>query len=699
MKLNGRILIVSLLVGIALVLTFASVQAQPAPITVTVCITDSGNNNITPASGSIYYKLGSTAFFANNVATNGCRTQVFPAGTTNLEVWAVINNTTSAHLIQDISVNPQFNFFTKKMSLRLEQCDGTPLNGATPRFGSGANFGTWFWPGGQTGSGSNAAGESAAEVFTGGTFSFDMGYKGTAQQQLNVVIQDPPQKLVWQTTKVTLLWPGQISYGGPAGNSAWFTQPSMELMPGTVKFHFRPVGAHPGYTTDLTFGGCIYTGGFLTLIDEAGNPMANYPADYPAVPQNLSWRYRCGGSWGPTTSFQTDAYGKTPFNITCGNWDKKITMTLNQTSIEQNETERGLTNDTWQAAKVNANLKTCTGPITDTPGGVVDQGGGYWYNHGTTGPSGTVSFYTFPTGSGTIKVRMSYNHKSPEQFPTIVAGTNNVDFTTTALTFTYAGDIKSNTGGSWWNFTKPTMNLLPGDYDFYFQSGSSWIGPVTVSVSGCAMNKALLRVVDENGNGVAGATATPAMGGSWQPQIPGATDANGNLFVDYNPAWTKIKMTVNQGGQEQSAAQMLASNYTWTTEILRIWLWNNAGSAITDGAAFLQQGGGYWYDWGYLNSSGYKDIQLFAGNYKFKVTYNYTGQEKFPVLSVGAGITDYYFQTGQVFGSCITQYSTGTWRTFTDGMQLMPGTYTFRYPSQPGTVVTAGGTTNLTCPP
>ena len=154
--------------------------------------------------------------------------------------------------------------------------------------------------------------------------------------------------------------------------------------------------------------------GSLTLVDEAGNPLANYPADYPAETRNLKYKYRCGGDWAPEMSFQTDPNGEFPYNADCsaysGQWDNKITVTLNQTSVEQDVTVKS----TFQAAKVNANLKSCTGPITDVPGGAVDQGGGYWYHHGDTGPAGTVSFYTFP---GSIKVRMGYNHNNEERVP------------------------------------------------------------------------------------------------------------------------------------------------------------------------------------------------------------------------------------------------------------------------------------------
>jgi hypothetical protein len=220
----------------------------------------------------------------------------------------------------------------------------------------------------------------------------------------------------------------------------------------------------------------------LTLVDESGNPLANYPADYPTETRNLKYKYRCGGSWTSDVSFQTDASGQFEVSIGCDNWDNKVTVTLNQTSKEQDVT----LNPIFQAAKVNANLTTCTGPITEVPGGTVAQGGGYWYTHGTTGPSGTVSFYTFP---GSIKLRMSYNHNAEEiSSIAISTGTNEVDFQTTALTLDYAGQIKSNKGGSWWYLNGPlTIYLLPGDYPFYFWDGTAWSDPVTISVSGCSL--------------------------------------------------------------------------------------------------------------------------------------------------------------------------------------------------------------------
>lgn len=411
--------------------------------------------------------------------------------------------------------------------------------------------------------------------------------------------------------------------------------------------------------------GAPYT---LTLLDDGGSPLVGQPAVY---------KYRCGGSWAASTPFVTDGSGQFVVTPTCSNWDGKVTVTLNQTGLEQDVT----VNPVFQAARVDATLTSCAGPISDVPGGRVDQGGGYWYHHGSTGASGTVTFYTFP---GTIKLRMTYNHHSMTQYPAIVAGANQVDFQTTAVTLDHGGPIKSNMGGSWWWFAKPTMNLLPGTYNFWF-NGS---GPNALEVSGCEMGRTMLRVVDENGNGVSGAMATPAVGGSWKPSV-GPTNGGGYLLADLPVGTTRVRMTVNQSSLEQPAG-----SYLWITQILRLGLDDNAGSPITTGAT-LDQGGGYWYSWGSLGA--YRDIPLFPGTHKFRVTYNYTSAEGFPTVVAGAGIDTFTFQTGQVFGSCITQYSTGTWRSFTDGMQLMPGTYTFRYPAQ-FEPVNAGGVTYLACP-
>jgi hypothetical protein len=84
--------------------------------------------------------------------------------------------------------------------------------------------------------------------------------------------------LTWKTTAVTLTYPGSISYGGPTGQSAWFTKPTMNLLSGTptgapYRFHFQnPEGGRLW----LSWTGCTYTGDVrkMKLIERDANMVA-----------------------------------------------------------------------------------------------------------------------------------------------------------------------------------------------------------------------------------------------------------------------------------------------------------------------------------------------------------------------------------------------------------------------------------------
>jgi hypothetical protein len=670
-------------------LCISALQAQPISVTVKVVFSDGS-----PVSGVTMsaFKPNTGGYtFPGTTDANGLITGALPWTGNGIGLTARYKYTNAFTTVNVGTTNPVpiHSFSTTVAMIEVKDCNNAAVQNCVV---------TYFNPnnGGGTVGTTGPTGIVSTELFPG-TYNFSARINHT-QGNYNVdITSGSPIDHTFVPTIVQFYNPlGAVKCWVPNSGGINFTGPTY-MFPGTYAIDFYQGQNTKIYTVPITLnsGDCRFSGGAMRLVDEAGTPLANYPADYPAETRNLKWKYRCGGSWGPSTSFQTDANGYAFFNISCANnnWDKKITMTLNQTSREQDVT----VNSTFQAARVNVHLEACS-PTTPLSGGVVAQGGGYWYTHGNTDANGVRTFYTFPASS--IKVRMSYNHNNETQYPAIAAGVNDVYFNTTRLTLNYSSDIKSNMGGSWWLFSKPTMDLLAGNYNFWFKTGSIWYGPVAINVTGCNMSGVLLRVLDENGNGVAGGKATPAYGGGWGATLPGQTDANGALFANITPGFTKIKMDVNQGGQEQTVAQLNASNYTWYTEILRIWLKDHNGNAFTDGAGILDQGGGYWYGWGNFNTSGYRDIQLFPrpGSYKFKATYNYTSEEKLPVVTAGAGIQNFDFQTGQVFGSCITQYSTGSWQTFTDGMELMPGTYTFKSPTQSGTI-TAGGITYLTgCP-
>ena len=419
---------------------------------------------------------------------------------------------------QNVSTDNSVDFTTVLVTADLKDCSGTVLTTKFKYYASG--WKTFD---------STTPSTSASMELLPRNYPFRVYFGGASKQKSQNVSVDA--NVHFNATNVTLSHPGMIKYyasGWKLFKAAGVASATVPMLERTYPFRFYDA-SNKSMKRNITVAGCEMNGGIITLVDETGAPLANYPADYPSETRNLKFKYRCGGSWAAWTNFQTDANGQVFYNINCANnnWDNKITMVLNQKSLEQDVT----VNSIFQAAKVNVNLTTCNGLITDAPGGTVKQGGGYWYTHGTTASTGIVSLYTFPTNS--LKLRMNYNHGTQTKYPVITAGTNEVDFTTTALTLNNPnGDIKSNKGGSWWTFAQPTMNLLPGVYNFKFETGSGWTSLYPITVTGCSMSSTLANVTlkDANGNGIAGGVCTFTPGGSnWQ--AVGTTDASGNIYA------------------------------------------------------------------------------------------------------------------------------------------------------------------------
>jgi hypothetical protein len=288
----------------------------------------------------------------------------------------------------------------------------------------------------------------------------------------------------------------------------------------------------------------------------------------------------------------------------------------------------------------------------------------------------------------TVDFRISHNF--PIDGSTIV-------FKTTNVNLRYNGSIRyGGAAGQSNHFVKPSMELMPGStVKFEFSVGGT---VVDIPITGCEISKVMLQVKNELGGKVAGATLTPAIGGSWQAALAGVTDVNGCLIADFNPAWTKFKANVGNSGQEQLKAALEANGYLWTTQVLRVNLKDHAGNLITDGTGTLRQGGGTWVNMGNFSALGYVNVNTFpVASASYQASYNNTSQTITGINVVaGAGVQQFDFQTGQVFGACITQYQGAGWSTFVDGMELMPGSRTYRYPAQT-VAITAGSITHLNC--
>ena len=649
------LLAVILLLGLGYALP---ARADSNIITVTVWVKDSGGHGL--AGAKVYYELGSI----NNFGTTGLDGSVskdFPATTTNLKVWALYNNTYSAHITQNIQSDPSFEFRTIRLTLRLETCGGTPLNGGNPRYGIGSTYTTWWFPGGATGT--SAPGETAAEFFPG-TYSFEMQYQATAQTKLNVDIPNANTTVTWQTTKVTLYYSGSISYGG-SGDSTWFTKPSMELLGGTYWFHFRG----GDYYTPLTISGPSMTKvvNILTLKDHNGNPLSGGIARGGFGSNFSTW-------W---VSGTTDAKGIL-FDIR----DVRSQPTTMSYEMRYNNTTKVITQDVslnsifqYQTILLTLRLETCGG--TPLNGGNPRYGIGstyttWWFPGGVTGTSapGETAAEFFP---GTYSFEMQYQATAQAKLNVDIPNANTtVTWQTTKVTLQYSGSISYGgpTGDSTW-FTKPSMELLPGTYKFDFRGA----GRMDLTFSGCEFIRSVfaLKLISSSGSGISGGIGQYYDSG-WYT-IPGSTGSDGILLHAVPGLKGTLNFRVSYAGASQEKWQNIATNsiVQFQTTLVTFKLLDSNGNDLNGGAQYYASG---WNTFGGGTTTA--TMELLPVSYNFRVSYAGASQEKWQNVGTDPNVV---FQTAQVHsdsGSCAQYYASG-WKTFTQDMELLPVSYSFRF--------------------
>ncbi len=327
---------------------------------------------------------------------------------------------------QNPSTHSYYNFQTELVTLRLETCGGSPLDGGHPRYGTGASFGTAHWPNGNTGQ--TASGETNAQIFQG-TYSFDMQYQGTSEQKISVNVPDGGATFTWQTSNVTLNYPGTISFGGPTGDSRYFNKPSMELLSGTYKFHYR--GA---FRADLTISGCNVekTPVFAQLKNSSNSGLAGGTFDY-----------RFG--FGSFTNIGTDATGDGLGILLDGspsNTKVRVSFKGSSSEIQQNVQ----TNSTFifNTVKVTADLQE-----SDSDDITADGTWQYRFGFGPYSSFNPVAGEELLPGQTKIKV----SHKgTSEEIQQNTSTNTHFDFNTVKVTASLMDGASDVTGAAIWEY-------------------------------------------------------------------------------------------------------------------------------------------------------------------------------------------------------------------------------------------------------
>jgi len=387
----------------------------------------------------------------------------------------------------------------------------------------------------------------------------------------------------------------------------------------------------------------------------------------------------------------TDASGRVSKELTPGTYTFSMTYAFGRQEKSQNVA----TNPTvvFQTNRVTVQLKDSTGALMDT--GTVQYYSGGWRDIGSTS-GGQVSKELLP---GTYTFSMNYAFARQEKAqniatnPTVVFQTTNVTVqlkdSTGALMDSgtvqyYSGgwrDIGNTSGG------QVTKELLPGSYTF-------------------SMNYAFAR--QEKSQNVATNPTVAFQTTNVTVQLKDSTGAlmDTGTVQYYSGGWRDIGSTsggqvskelltgsytfsINYAYARQEKSQNIATDPTvvFQTTRVTIELRDTTNSLMDTGTVQYYSGG--WRDIG-STSSGQVSKDLLPASYTFSMNYGFARQEKSQNIATNPTVV---FQTGQVHSdsSSCTNYYAGGWRVFTQDMELLPVTYTFRFndstPDTPYTIV------------
>ncbi|MEM3623400.1 MAG: hypothetical protein QXR76_06510 [Candidatus Bathyarchaeia archaeon] len=342
-------------------------------------------------------------------------------------------------------------------------------------------------------------------------------------------------------------------------------------------------------------------------------------------------------------------------------------------------------NVAFQTSEIIVELKSSTG--VGLSGGNVQYRGsispGTWIKFGTTGPDGTVSKELF---SGTywfsVEYRQTYTEKQQD-----VGANPVVTFTTTSVTLWFSGDIQYYgypSTGTLFTFTKPTMEMLPGDIRFVFSARGYPPAVQTITVSGTNIEKtiAYIRLLKSDGTGQPGATATWHDYGGPRYDVPGTTNDKGVLLCVMDGKHTDVLIDVTfEDATAPFKRQNPTTNSFYIFQMVRVTveLRDHAGALIPDSETVV-----YYWPYGkperifgtFSNGVVSKDLLMPSSMgflYKIK-DFHKSSQQIGPTKN-----TVVVFQT-----ACIKLYFSGTvehWQygqprlTYTGPIEVLPGTH------------------------
>ena len=162
----------------------------------------------------------------------------------------------------------------------------------------------------------------------------------------------------------------------------------------------------------------------------------------------------------------------------------------------------------------------------------------------------------------------------------------------------------------------------------------------------------------------------------WKPFGTGAT-SGGVTTMELLPANYSFSMTY--GGQPNQLSQDTSVNpvVTFQTKAVQVWLRDSQNNPLDTGLVEYFASG--WKPFGTGSTSGGRaTMELLPANYAFAMNYAGARVQANQDISLNPSTT---FQTGAVdsLSNTAIEYFASGWRTFVEPMQLLPGSYLFRF--------------------
>ena len=433
---------------------------------------------------------------------------------------------------------------------------------------------------------------------------------------------------------------------------------------------------------DCTSDTCVYSLAVVELLDSGGSGLAGGVAEYYSSGWHTIGTTPAGGVLALALPGGPTSY---PFRMSYAGASQQKSQNIALDPVV-----------VFQTASVSFALHDSGGGDLASDNAQYYASGWHTFGSGTTATTMELLPVSYP-------FRVFYGGASQQKSQN-VGSDPNVVFTTVEVSFALhdsgGGDLASDNAqyyaSGWHTFgsgtTATTMELLPVSYPFrVFYGGASQQKSQNV---GSDPNVVFTTVevsfaLHDSGGGDLASDNAQYYASGWHTFGSGTTATTMELLPVSYP------FRVFYGGASQQKSQNVGSdpNVVFTTVEVSFALHDSGGGDLaSDNAQYYASG---WHTFGSGTTA--TTMELLPVSYPFRVFYGGASQQKSQNVGSDPNVV---FETGIVHsdsGTAIQYYASG-WHTFTQDMELLPGSYPFRFSDgQPQTSysIGAGVTTHI----